>query len=63
MEDDTDPAAEASTGDVESDKEGERKGRRAFSAVRHMLENVRIHDEALMSCVNEMVDSTMPELT
>ena len=63
VEDDTDPAAEASTGDAESDKEGERKGRRAFSAVRHMLENVRIHDEALMSWVNEMVDSTMPELS
>nr|AAZ14906.1 conserved hypothetical protein [Coprinellus disseminatus] len=62
VEDDTDPTAEASSGDPESDKEGERKGRRAFSAVRHMLENIRIHDEALMSWVDEMIDSSMHEL-
>lgn len=62
VEDVSDPAAEASSGDTEIDKEGERKGRRAFSAVRHMLENVRIHDEALMSWVHEMVESTMPDL-
>ncbi|KAF6766656.1 hypothetical protein DFP72DRAFT_997716 [Ephemerocybe angulata] len=61
VEDTSDPNEAAGT-DPESDKEGERRGRKAFLGVRHMLQNVRLRDEALMSWVEEMVDATMPEL-
>jgi chromatin structure-remodeling complex subunit RSC9 len=60
---DTDPAnVDAQGADEERDKEGERRGRKAFVGVRSILENIRLRDEALMSWVTEMVDATIPDL-
>ncbi|KAF8167627.1 hypothetical protein B0H34DRAFT_646276 [Crassisporium funariophilum] len=39
------------------EKEGERRGRKAFVGVRRLMEGVRIRDEALMSWMTEMVDA------
>jgi len=39
------------------EREGERRGRRAFVGIRKLLEGVRIRDEALMSWITEMVDA------
>ncbi|KZT75030.1 hypothetical protein DAEQUDRAFT_748168 [Daedalea quercina L-15889] len=41
----------------EREREGERRGRKAFIGIRRMLENVRIKDEALMGWITEMVDA------
>ncbi|KAL5494736.1 RSC9 [Sanghuangporus weigelae] len=51
-------AANAAANDdqLESDKERERRGRRAFLEVRHLMESVQIKDPALMSWIYEMVD-------
>ena len=49
-------AVDANGDQLESDKEGERRGRRAFLGVRHLMESVRIKDPALMSWIYEMVD-------
>ncbi|KAF8973524.1 hypothetical protein BDZ97DRAFT_1900359 [Flammula alnicola] len=44
-------------GGVSADeREGERRGRKAFVGIRTLLESVRIRDEALMGWVTEMVD-------
>ncbi|KAH7886114.1 hypothetical protein F5I97DRAFT_1877725 [Phlebopus sp. FC_14] len=43
--------------DYGSEWEGERRGRRAFMAIRRMMEGVRMKDEALMSWVVEMIDA------
>lgn len=43
------------------EKEGERRGRRAFVGIRKYLEGIRIRDEALMSWVTEMVDEGVTE--
>jgi chromatin structure-remodeling complex subunit RSC9 len=42
---------------MDSEKEGERRGRKAFIAVRHLMDGVRIKDETLMGWVTEMVDA------
>ncbi|PCH33968.1 hypothetical protein WOLCODRAFT_94546 [Wolfiporia cocos MD-104 SS10] len=42
---------------TDREKEGERRGRKAFIGVRHMLDEVRIRDEALMGWITEMVDA------
>ncbi|KAH9836941.1 uncharacterized protein C8Q71DRAFT_808771 [Rhodofomes roseus] len=39
------------------EREGERRGRKAFIGIRHLLENVTIKDEALMGWITEMVDA------
>ncbi|KZT02438.1 uncharacterized protein LAESUDRAFT_706126 [Laetiporus sulphureus 93-53] len=39
------------------EREGERRGRKAFIGVRHLMEGVRIRDEALMGWITEMVDA------
>ncbi|KAI0936795.1 hypothetical protein AcV5_004843 [Taiwanofungus camphoratus] len=54
-EDDQDGALERSGTD--SEREGERRGRKAFIGVRHLMEGVRIRDEALMGWITEMVDA------
>jgi len=41
------------------DMEGERRGRKAFVGVRHLLEGVRIVDETLMGWILEMIDAAM----
>ena len=46
-------AKDAQTED--SEREGELRGRRAFAAVREMLNEVKIRDETLMGWVVEMV--------
>ncbi|TDL28332.1 hypothetical protein BD410DRAFT_737550 [Rickenella mellea] len=43
----------------ESDREGERKGKKAFVGVRRLMETVRIHDSVLMGWITEMVDAGM----
>ncbi|KAH9486506.1 Chromatin structure-remodeling complex subunit rsc9 [Psilocybe cubensis] len=42
------------------DKEGERRGRRAFVGIRKLLEEVKIRDDVLMGWITEMVDAAMP---
>lgn len=49
---------ELSAGDaVDSEREGQRRGRKAFIGVRALMEGVRIRDEVLMSWITEMVDA------
>ncbi|GBE77738.1 hypothetical protein BKA93DRAFT_722007 [Sparassis latifolia] len=50
-------AAMELSGGTESEKEGERRGRKAFMGIRHLLEGVRIRDDALMGWITEMVDA------
>jgi chromatin structure-remodeling complex subunit RSC9 len=59
IEDTDDPeGADPVDGEVNGDeKEGERRGRKAFVGVRKQLEGVRIRDEALMGWITEMVDA------
>ncbi|KAF8633038.1 hypothetical protein AX15_001628 [Amanita polypyramis BW_CC] len=54
---DTDEQENEDVRDQTSEREGERRGRRAFVGVRHLLENVRIKDEVLMGWVTEMIDA------
>ncbi|KAJ6503358.1 hypothetical protein C8R47DRAFT_1105773 [Mycena vitilis] len=42
---------------VDKEREGEKKGRKAFVGVRQLMEGVRIRDEALMGWITEMVDT------
>ncbi|EGN93145.1 hypothetical protein SERLA73DRAFT_116277 [Serpula lacrymans var. lacrymans S7.3] len=56
VEDDDEPAEEDFTG-PDSDREGERRGRKAFVSVRRLLEDVQMRDEALMSWIVEMIDA------
>ncbi|KAH8110621.1 hypothetical protein DFH11DRAFT_1690702 [Phellopilus nigrolimitatus] len=46
--------------DTDADREGERRGRRAFIGVRHLMEGIHIRDPALMSWIHEMVDAGSP---
>ncbi|KAG6901474.1 hypothetical protein C0995_011494 [Termitomyces sp. Mi166 len=41
----------------ETEKEGERRGRKAFASVHKLLEEVRIRDDVLMGWIFEMVDA------
>ena len=41
-----------------SEQEGQRRGRRAFNAVRKLLEAVQIRDETLMGWITEMIHAT-----
>ena len=41
----------------ENEKEGERRGRKAFVGVRKLMENVQIRDETLMSWITEMIEA------
>jgi chromatin structure-remodeling complex subunit RSC9 len=43
------------------EREGERRGRKAFVGIRKYLEGVRIRDEALMGWVTEMIDEEVIE--
>ncbi len=43
--------------DSEVEQEGERRGRKAFVGVRHLMESIRIRDPALMAWIMEMVDA------
>lgn len=52
---DRDGMVELDGTDVE--KEGERRGRKAFVGIRHLLEGVRIRDDALMGWIAEMIDA------
>ncbi|KAK7064085.1 ribosomal RNA-processing protein 1 [Favolaschia claudopus] len=40
---------------IDKEREGEIRGRKAFLGVRHLMEGVRIKDEALMGWITEMV--------
>ncbi|KAG6841752.1 hypothetical protein C0991_007081 [Blastosporella zonata] len=54
-QDDQDVDADNEIGD--SEKEGERRGRKAFLSLQRLLEGVRIRDEALMGWIFEMLDA------
>ncbi|KAG6817974.1 hypothetical protein H0H87_012442 [Tephrocybe sp. NHM501043] len=54
-QDDQDMAAGDEIG--ESEKEGERRGRKAFLSLQRLLERVRIRDDALQGWIFEMVDA------
>jgi chromatin structure-remodeling complex subunit RSC9 len=58
--DDQGADADADTGDAENaEREGERRGRRAFMVVRALMESVRLKDDVLMSWITEMVEAGM----
>jgi chromatin structure-remodeling complex subunit RSC9 len=63
-EDNDDPEIEEDGDGVvmDSEKEGERRGRAAFVRVRGLMEGVRIKDETLMSWMAEMVDAGIPDI-
>ena len=46
-----------------SEKEGERRGKKAFVYVRHLLEGVRLRDETLMAWIREMADAGLSVTT
>jgi chromatin structure-remodeling complex subunit RSC9 len=51
-----------SSGPYESgsrEREGERRGRKAFVGVRKLMEGIKIRDEVLMGWINEMVDASL----
>jgi chromatin structure-remodeling complex subunit RSC9 len=50
-------------GATDSEKEGERRGRKAFAGVRHLLEGVRIRDDTLQAWIAEMVDAGLTGTT
>ncbi|THH33422.1 hypothetical protein EUX98_g751 [Antrodiella citrinella] len=43
--------------ETETERDGERRGRKAFIGVRHLLEEVRIRDEILGGWITEMVEA------
>lgn len=49
----------ANAGDTEAEREGARRGRRAFVGVRELMGSVRIRDPALMAWIDEMLDATL----
>ena len=50
-------------GVTDSEREGERRGRRAFIGVRHLLESVRLRDHTLQGWISEMVDAGLSGTT
>jgi chromatin structure-remodeling complex subunit RSC9 len=50
-----DPEAPEAARNVQIDGEGQARGKRAFARLRHLMENIQIQDEALMSWMAEMV--------
>ncbi|CAL1695026.1 unnamed protein product [Somion occarium] len=60
---DTGEDEELTNGASDSEKRGERRGRKAFTGVRHLLEGVRIRDETLMEWITEMVDAGLDGTT
>ncbi|KAF9814517.1 hypothetical protein IEO21_05068 [Rhodonia placenta] len=53
---DAESAKQISAGN-EQEREGQRRGRKAFISVRNLMEGVRLRDEALMGWITEMVDA------
>ncbi|EKM61321.1 uncharacterized protein PHACADRAFT_111789 [Phanerochaete carnosa HHB-10118-sp] len=50
-------------GITDSEREGERRGRKAFVSVRHLLEGVRLRDDTLQGWIAEMVDAGLSGTT
>ena len=50
-------------GATDLEREGERRGRRAFASVRHLLEGVRLRDTTLQGWIAEMVDAGLSGTT
>lgn len=46
---------EVSSETLVKDQEGRTRGKKAFMRLRHLMEEIRIHDEALMSWITQMV--------
>nr|VWO94334.1 Uncharacterized protein [Ganoderma boninense] len=44
-------------GDTEEEKEGKRKGRRAFMSIRYLMEDIRLKHDVFQVWVSEMVDA------
>jgi len=57
MVEDTDEQESDDVRDQTTEREGEKRGRRAFVGVRRLLESVTIKDEVLMGWVTEMIDA------
>ena len=58
-----DGAEQTSGAATDAEREGERRGRRAFLGVRYLLEGVRLHNEVLNSWIAEMVDAGLAGAT
>ncbi|KAF4623828.1 hypothetical protein D9613_002230 [Agrocybe pediades] len=60
VEDTDDPSDQADDGQPDGDdREGERRGRKAFGGIGRLLEGIRIRDETLMSWITEMIDASI----
>ncbi|KAI0308150.1 hypothetical protein B0F90DRAFT_1621459 [Multifurca ochricompacta] len=57
IEEDEGMEAPEDSGLSDSEQEGQRRGRRAFSRIRRLLEGVQIRDETLMGWITEMIQS------
>lgn len=57
VEEDDEDLTRVSDLGTDKEREGEARGRRAFAAVKYMMENVQIKDDALQSWIIEMVNS------
>jgi chromatin structure-remodeling complex subunit RSC9 len=55
-------AEEVEVTDLESDREGARRGRRAFSNLHQAFQNFKLRDEALTGWVIEMIDAVSSEI-
>ena len=57
VEEDDEDIAQVSELGLEKEKQAEARGRRAFAAVKHLMENVQIKDDALQGWIMEMAYS------
>ena len=51
------------SGGTASEREGERRGRKAFDSVRYLLEGVRLCEDTLMAWIMEMLDAGLSVAT
>ena len=57
VEDTRDEGEEERHAETDAEKEGERRGRKAFVGIRHLLEEIRISNETLMGWITEMIEA------
>ena len=62
VEDPLDPSEIVDANQKLKDREGERRGRRAFNNIRRLLEDIQLKDATLMSWITEMLDAGIEEV-
>ena len=61
--DEVEEADEAVFVDTEEEREGQRRGRKAFMGIRYLMEDVRLKHETFQGWVTEMVDAGLTGLS